>query len=264
MFCAGSDYEKKYLFHLKSQRRGGSVQSFPLQERVRCGEASPEKVQDATLYNYFQGTINSNHQGSGLYFAHHPPCFTCSVAYFFSLPAYLLSPSSCSTGIDWLASCTSFCPFPPSGHASQAPMPVTLHPIHGLWHCFHLIFCHLLLYLLFQFCLTLLGSSPHLHHCLLSFCPLFLLIISSLSLAASSPHCFSYCLISPCTALFLPVCPYLIPFSASPFNTAPSHFTASCAVFLSHCHIPIWSHSFGLLFATHLQHFSACLCFPFS
>lgn len=33
-----------------------------------------------------------------------------------------------------------------------------------------------------------MGSPPHLHHFLLSFCPLFLFIISSLSLAALSPH----------------------------------------------------------------------------
>lgn len=79
-------------------------------------------------------------------------------------------------------------PFPPSGCASQAPIPVTHHPIHGLWHCSHLIFCHFLPYLPFQFCLSLLGSPSHLHHCLLSFCPLFLFIISSLSLAALSLH----------------------------------------------------------------------------
>lgn len=87
--------------------------------------------------------------------------------------------------------------------------------------------------------------------------------LPSLFLSSIPVHHFlnvSCSLISPCLALFLLVCPYLIPFSASPLNTSPSHFTASRAVFLSHCHLPLWSQSF----ATHLQHLSACLCFPFS
>lgn len=120
-------------------------------------------------------------------------------------------------------------PFPPSGCVSQSPMPVTPRPIHGLWHCFRLIFCHLLLYLLFQFFLPLLGSPPHLHHCLLSFCPLFLSIISSLSLAASSPHL----LLTPRSHLSLhcPISPSPLPYSfqyLSPQHCAISFYCLTC------------------------------------
>lgn len=46
----------------------------------------------------------------------------------------------------------------------SSPLPVTPHPICSAWRCCpdccNLISCHLLPYLLFQFCLSLQGSSP--------------------------------------------------------------------------------------------------------
>lgn len=63
------------------------------------------------------------------------------------------------------------------------------------------------------------------------------------------PHhltcCLPYCLISPCLALLLLVWHLPSPNSLHCLPTL-SHFTASFAVFLSHCHLPLWFHSFVL------------------
>lgn len=134
----------------------------------------------------------------------------------------------------WLATCTSFWPLPPSGHASQAPVPVAPHPFHSLWHCCHLIFCHLLRYLLFQFCLPLLGSPPHLHHCLHSFCPLFLFMISSWSLAATSPYLLLTLL--PHQSLPCPISPS-VPLPDSLRCLSPQHHTISFYCFM--CCFPV-------------------------
>lgn len=77
------------------------------------------------------------------------------------------------------------------------------------------------------------------------------------------PHdltcCLPYCLISPHLALLLFVWHLSSPNSLHCLSPHPSHFTASFAVFLSHCHLPLWFHSFALLFVTHPQQ---PLCLP--
>lgn len=175
---------KKCLSRVKPQRRErGKSHLLPPSGGSEVEGASPEKVRGAILYNYFQGTIHFNQQGSELYFAHHLYCFTCSPACYFSLPAYLFSLPLCTIGL----------PLALHLHFSflHLAVPVKLlclwHPIPFMASSFASISFSAISYYI-----SCSNSAwpcwAHIHTSTTAFSLSVLYSCSSLSLAASSPH----------------------------------------------------------------------------
>lgn len=232
--CAENDYKKKkkkWLLHLKPQRRErGNSPVFPPSGESQVGEGKSRKgtrCKYCAIIFKVQKISTSKAQHCILLIT-----FIVSLVLLPVISAYLLVSSLLPHAPLAYTDLALAFPFPPSAHASQAPMPMTPHPVHSLYF-FHLICCHLLLYL-FQFCLPLLGSPPHLHHCLPSFCPIFLFIISSLSFAASSPH-FLLTLQS-YLSLHCPISPS-VPLPYSLQCLSPQHCTISFYCFM--CCFPV-------------------------